>query len=132
MNHQRLWIAAAIIAFVLIAGFVISVPHTRDVADTSELENKADNIPLVTLHDSFKKGVHTITGSINAPNECTIVTANAILGTDEILIALSVPEDSGVCLQLPARINFSATISAPANLPIKATVNDLTATTTMI
>lgn len=135
MNHTRLWIAAAIIAFIVIVSFALSVPHTRDVPLTTTLQTESTNTPVVTLHDSFKKGVHTITGSIEAPNACTVLDAEAKLlngasSTDGILIEISMPEDSGICLQIPTRLNFSTTISAPANIPITATVNGLIATTT--
>lgn len=136
MNYKRLWIAAAIIAFVLAAGFMLSVPHVRDFSGTSVPRAATASAPLVTLHDAFKKGIHTITGSLNAPNACAIVTAKAIFlnnasSTESILVALSMPEDAGVCLQLPTRVNFSATVSAPANLPLTATVNGSAATTTI-
>lgn len=129
-------VAASIIAVVIIASFVLSVPHTRDIPGTSLSPTVTRSVPLVTLHDSFKKGLHTITGSIEAPNACTIVTANAsIVGdatsTKSILVAISQASDAGVCLQLPIPIKFSVTISAPAELPITATVNGLSATTTV-
>lgn len=135
MNHKRLWVAAAIIAIVIIVGFVLSVPHTRDIGTVGSLQNVATSAPIVSLHDSFKKGVHTITGSIEAPNACASVSAQASLVGDAanasgILVALSLEKDSGVCLQVSTPINFTATISAPARLPITATVNGEAATTT--
>ena len=140
MNYRRLWVAAAIIAFIIIAGFVFSVPHTRDAARVPVSES-VSVVPLVTLHDAFKKGVHTITGSLLAPNAGTTVTARAALQGDAssteslpaqagIRVALSMPSDAGVCLELPTRVNFSATIAAPARLPLTATVNGFAASTT--
>ncbi|MCX6787535.1 MAG: hypothetical protein NTY93_03410 [Candidatus Kaiserbacteria bacterium] len=136
MNHTRLLSAAVIIALVIIVGFVLSVPHTRDSALTDLSQTKTANIPTVALHDVFKKGVHTITGSLNAPNACAAITAKASLVGDAsnatgILVAISMSEDTDdVCLQLPTRMNFSVTISAPASLPLTATVNGFVATTT--
>lgn len=134
MSHTRLWVAAAIIAFIIIAGFAFSVPHTRDAARVSVSEG-VPTVPLVTLHDVFKKGLHTITGSLLAPNACTTLTARASLrgdasSTESILIALSMPSDVGVCLELPTRVNFSTTIAAPARVPLSATVNGFAASTT--
>lgn len=134
MNHTRLWIAAGIIAFIIIAGFVFSVPHVRDVA-RAPVPQAAPIVPTVTLRDTFKKGVHTITGSLETPDACTLVTATTTLegnasSTESILLALSMPEDTGVCLQLPTRVDFSTTIIAPALLPITATVNGSVASTT--
>ena len=134
MRHSRLWVAAAIIAFVVLAGFILSVPHTRDI-NTAPSQDVAASVPVVALHDSFKKGLHTITGSIQAPDACATVAAQAspsgdASSTTGILLELSLPEDSGVCLQVPTRVTFTATVSAPANLPITATVNGVAATTT--
>ncbi len=135
MSYKRLWVASAIIASVVLVGFVLSVPHTRDVDSPLPSASAPTSVPLVTLRDSFKKGLHTITGSIQAPNACTTVTAGASLLGDAsnasgIVVALSMPEDSGICLQVPKQVNFTVTISAPANLPIHATVNGTTASTT--
>lgn len=136
MNHTRFWAAAVIIALIVAIGFMLSVPHTRDIVGTPT-NTSAASVPSVTLHDVFKKGLHTITGSLEAPNACTTVTARAEFlnnssSTESILIKLSLPEDAGVCLQLPTQMNFSTTISAPAHLPISATVNGIEATTTVL
>ncbi|MHB8660625.1 MAG: hypothetical protein ACYC75_01640 [Minisyncoccota bacterium] len=134
MNRTHLWAAAAIIALVIVIGFVLSVPHTRDVIRTPQLQPVAA-VPLITLHDAFKKGLHTITGSIEAPDACAIVTATSTLEgnastTESIQVAVSMPSDTGVCLQMPTNMDFSTTIAAPAQLPITATVNGSTASTT--
>ncbi|MFA6519398.1 MAG: hypothetical protein WCT41_01070 [Candidatus Paceibacterota bacterium] len=134
MNHKRLWIAAAIIAVAIFIGFVLSVPHTRDVGDSKFSQNAAPSVPSVSLRDSFKKGVHTITGSVEAPNACASASAKASLAGEgsesAILVALTLKDDGGVCLQVPTRVTFSVTISAPVDLAIIATVNGESATTT--
>ena len=131
MSHTRLWAATAIILFAVIIGFALSVPHTRDVAKTPASQSTTTSTPIVSLHDTFKKGVHTITGFINAPDACATATARATFtDANGIHIAISMPEDSGVCLQLPTRIDFSVTVSAPARVPLSATVNGSVATTT--
>jgi len=137
MNRMRLWVSAAIIAFIILVAFALSVPHTRDVKVDVELQLETENIPSVVLRDSFKKGVHTISGSIEAPNACTSVNASATLVGDvsskeSILVIISMPSDSGVCLQAPTRTSFQTTISAPANLPISVMVNGSLASTTSL
>lgn len=132
MNHKRLWVAAAIIALILLVGFMLSAPHTHDVSGTTTSQTATTSVSAIKLHDVFKKGMHTITGSINAPNACADVTAQATLSAENIVVALSLPEDTGVCLQLPTQVNFSTTISAPAHTPITATVNGSSATTSVI
>jgi hypothetical protein len=135
MHHARFWIAAAIIALAIAAGFLLSVPHTRDIVPSTTPLAQATTTPSVILHDVFKKGVHTITGSLEASNACATVAAQASLesdaaGAESIRVALSLESDTGVCLQLPTRVNFSTTLTAPAKIPMTATVNGSPATTT--
>lgn len=137
MSHKRLFIVATIIAGIILAGFVLSVPHTRDVPAELSSENVTLGVPSVTVRDSFKKGVHTIAGSIEAPDACTTVSAQAMLmgdasSTESILVDIAMSEDSGICLERATTVRFGATIAAPAQLPITATVNGAPATTTVL
>lgn len=138
---MRLWTAAAIITFVLVVGFVLSAPRTRDGAlPPPSSTPAATSTPVVTLHDVFKKGVHTISGSLEAPDACMSATAEAtLIGTSTnrqassspiIAVAIDMPADSGICLQEPTPVTFQATLAAPAGLPIEVTVNGAAATTT--
>lgn len=134
MSHRRLWISAAIIALVIIIGFVFSVPHTRDVEEVSLRSTGPESVPEVSLRDSYRRGVHTITGSLTAPNACTEVSATAeLLGsastTESIAVRISMPADDGVCLQLPTRVSFETKLSAPAELPFTVFVNGAVAST---
>jgi len=134
MSHTRLWTAAAILALALVIGFALSVPHTRDISHTPA-QGAPAAAPSVTLRDSFTKGLHTIAGTIEAPNACTTVTADATTtsdasGAEGIAVSVSMPKDVGVCLQLPTAENFSVTVSAPAHAPITVTVNGAEASTT--
>jgi len=134
MSHKRLLIVATIIAAIVLAGFALSVPHTRDESGASAALPKSD-MPSVALRDSFRKGVHTIMGSITAPNPCTSVTATASPIGDPanptgITVAVAMPAESGVCLERSTDVPFTATVAAPARLPITTSVNGLAATTT--
>jgi len=134
MNNKRLWVSAGIIAFVVLVVFAFSAPHTRDLG-VKPSSSATESVPTVALHDSFKKGLHTITGSLSATNACAVVSASATLGssasgTQNILIAVSLQSDSGICLQVPTRMDFKTMVSAPANVPITATVNGSSASTT--
>ena len=130
MNHMRLWTSAIIIACVVVVSFVLSVPHTRDVLHVPAAPVVAASVPTVALHDTFKKGMHTITGSLMATNACTTVTVSSNVVGNSIHVALLLSTDSGVCLQLPTNVSFKTTIVAPAQLPITSTVNGVAATTT--
>ena len=134
MSRTHLWISAGIIALVVFVAFALSVPHTRDVG-MKKVQGTAPSVPVVALHDVFKKGVHTISGSIIVPNACTPVSATASLvgdasSTQSILVALTFQSDSGICLQVPTSAAFETTLAAPAKLPIQASVNGAAASTT--
>ncbi len=134
MHHTRIWISAGIIAAVVLVGFALSVPHTRDVPH-APATTTASTTPAVTLHDAYRRGTHTLTGTIVAPDACSVVSADATLVGDasssqSIALSISMPPDSGVCLMLPTVMPFSATLSAPAQLPVTVTVNGEAATTT--
>jgi len=135
MSSLRLLGAAAIIAGVLVISFIILAPHTHDIQAPTP-SPAATSVPAVTLHDSYTKGLHTITGTVEAPNACAIVTADAALSEQtsqqSILVRISLSEDSSVCLQLPTAMDFLTTLSAPAHLPIEAVVNDSAASTTVL
>lgn len=132
MKHTRLWVAASIIAVVIIVGFVLSVPHTRDIPLEKITEVVEPVTPQVALHDVFKKGIHTITGSFDVSNVCVTVTASTTLVGEGIQVALSLSPDDGVCLQLPTTTHFKTTITAPAQAPITVTVNGEMASSTSL
>ncbi|TSC71092.1 MAG: hypothetical protein G01um101449_160 [Parcubacteria group bacterium Gr01-1014_49] len=133
MKHMRLGTAAGIIALVILFGFVLSVPRAREVAEAPQIQTEAE-VPTVSLRDTFKKGVHTITGSIEAQNACMTASAQASVtgdatSTESILVAITMPVDTDFCLQVPTRVPFQTTVAAPARLPIVVTVNGATAST---
>lgn len=130
MNQKRLWVVTAIIALIIVVGFVFSVPHTRDIPLEKATEEVEQTIPQVTLQDVFKKGLHTITGSLEVPNACVAVMANATLIGEGIEVAISLSSDEGVCLQVPTIVTFKTTITAPAQVPLSVTVNGVAASTT--
>src|SRR3989344_4200202 len=137
MSHTRLWAAAAIIASIVIVGFIISVPSVGDGASVAKQAATATTVPTVTLRDTFKKGVHTITGSVDAPNVCSRASSNATLtgdasSTERIHVAITLSVDEGICLQVPTSLDFSTTVTGQAGLPITAAVNGMDATTTVL
>jgi hypothetical protein len=135
ISRMRLSLSAVIIIFIILIAFAFSVPRTRD-ADMESLNAVATTtIPLVSVKDSYRKGVHTISGAILAPNACRAVTSSASLAGDatsaqSILVSLTVEGDSDICLELPSEIEFETTIEAAADLPITVTINGVHATTT--
>lgn len=137
MTHTRLWVAATIIAGIILIGFVITVPRAGDVSEPRTTTEDEIVPPEVRLRDSFKKGMHTITGTVEAPNPCTVISATAIYedatsSDPSIRVVLSMPKDTGICVQQAVTLTFSTTVEAPANVPISATVNDGEATVTLL
>lgn len=134
MTHRmRLKASAGIIAVVILLSFALSVPHTRDTGPQTVLET-AVAVPAVTIRDSFRKGVHTISGTVEAANACASVNAEASLvgnasGTEGITVALTLERQPGVCLELPTPLRFETSIEAPADLPLTVTVNGAPAST---
>lgn len=134
---MRIWSAAIIIAAVLIIGFALSVPHVRDVGNKPAAAGEASATPMVYIHDSYKKGAHTITAKILLPDACTTISGDASVvpasasGTpDSIALALDMPPDSGICLEEPATTTLTFTVSAGTGTPISATINGNDASTT--
>lgn len=134
MKYSRLWISAVIIAVVVLISFAFSVPRAYDGIKPTET-TITPVAPFVTVRDIFKKGTHTISGSIEAPNACTTIDTQVLYiasSTEHILVTISMPEDVGICLEVPAVLKFSATVDAPAGLPTIVMVNGMTASTTSL
>ena len=132
MTHLHLKAAAALIACMILTGFLVSVLNMRHVVEKNIVPSTTviTPIPTVTLRDNFKKGTHTITGSIIVPNACVTPAVMATSTTQNILIAVSLANDTDICLETPTAASFKTTIIAPANLPIIVTINGVPATTT--
>jgi len=131
MTHMRLWAAASILALIILVGFVLSVPRARDGVRPPETSaTQTVTVTLVALRDTYKKGVHTITGYVLAPDACSEVAATATAVEGDITIAVTLAPADGVCLEAPTRLNFSTTVTAPAGATLKATINGAVASTT--
>lgn len=135
MIHTRLWAAAGIIAAVVIVGFILSMPRNSDGVASEGGDMATSSMPVVKVRDAYSKGVHTITGSILAPNACATVAASATLegdasNTARILLSISLPIDTGICLQVPTNIPFETKVSGPASVPITVILNGEVASST--
>lgn len=134
MNRKRFWAAAAIISVLILVGFIFSVPHTRDL-QVKQAALPIPPVPVVTLHDTYKKGTHTITGTVSVPNACTPIKAQAnpigtASSTTSIQMVITYSADAGLCLQVQTPVHFETTVVAPSNIPITANVNGQVASTT--
>lgn len=136
MRQTRLRTAAAIIAAIVLLGFLISAPRTSEAPEALEATATETVVPTVTLRDSYKKGTHTITGSLVVPNACASVAASATHAaaeastTESIVVEVTLTSGEGTCLEVPTMLTFSTTVAAPQGLPLIATVNGAPASTT--
>src|SRR3989344_8136394 len=128
MFQTRLWAAALIIAVVIIGGFALSVPRTRDLGEAELPAPSATSTTPVSVTETFKKCGHTLSGSVVAPDACTSVSVEATVDdtsstTPRIHLELSMPEDSGPCLEVPTEVSFRATVEAPPEAELEVRVN---------
>lgn len=134
MTHKRLYAAATIIAGAVLVSFLWSVPRVKDVeVQTEELQVASESLvaPAVELSTSYKKGTHTIEGTILAPNSCAVVSVEALPQGDpatSVVVAVTLTRSEVVCLQLPVTMEFETTVSAPEEVTFTTTVNGLPAT----
>ncbi len=137
MNQTRFWLAAAIIAVVIIIGFIFSVPpHTKDIPQATS-SKEATTTQQVALHDVYKKGTHTFSGNIIVPNACTNVTAEAtttgkVASTTQVTLSLTAPINSEICLQIAQKVKFSTTLIAPRAVSVRVFINNTEASTTRL
>lgn len=134
--NTRLALIALVIVLVLVCGFWLFTPRAPKVPTPAPARAAiaASTTPAVSLTDSYKKGVHTLSGSVMAPDACAQVTATAAFatstGSQEIDLELSLPATQGVCLEVPTEAAFKTTVAAPSGLPVVVELNGVIATTT--
>lgn len=133
MSHRRLAIAAGIVIAIVFGGFLISAPRAREARETTTINTKdeATTTAPVSVKDVYKKGVHTLSGTVTAPDACASVSASAVFasGNQAIALNISMPPPTGVCLTIPTDIPFRAVVTAPEDTPIAVFVNGVNATT---
>lgn len=134
MHRTHLRAASVIIAFTVLLGFIISVPHTRDLPAPPRVSAPSAP-PLVSLNDRYAKGVHTLSGTLTAPDACASVAAQALFegassSAPRITLNLTVPPSEDVCLMRAQPAAFSATVAAPKGTPVTVFVNGEAASTT--
>ncbi len=135
---RRYLLAALILAGIIALSFLISVPHAREVsAPVPQASPAATSTPSVTLKDTFRKGVRTLTGTIVAPDACAPVSATSTLvgnasTTQSIRLDIMLAPTDGVCLELPTTLPFSTSLTAPKDSPVSIFVNGTAATTSAL
>ncbi|MDO8623783.1 MAG: hypothetical protein Q7R54_00275 [bacterium] len=120
---------------ILIGGFAFFIPHANRGGEEAPASPVSTSVtPAVTISDSYRKGTHALTGSILAPTPCTSVSAIASVASstpESILVAISMPPDTGICLQQATAISFTVSALAGADATIQTLVNGVLASTTL-
>ncbi len=130
MTTRRVAGATIIILLVLILGFTLSVPRIQDVAEESETLRTEESVtvPTLTLERSYRRGTHTLTGTLLVDTYCTMVTTEAVVTPEDvspsvITLKLATEEVAGVCLMLAEERSFSVSIEAPEDSMVEVFVN---------
>ncbi len=122
-----------------IIGIVFSSSRLPDGARSTEVSVATTTSPvirLVSLKDSYRRRVHTVSGALVVPTPCYTVDAETKLvpsTTPQVIrLDLSVPPDTGRCLELSATTTFSVKQKAKKDAVIVTYLNgNLTATSTI-
>ncbi len=127
--------------FIIVAGIIgtifSSAKVSNDVRPVSIVATTTS--PIITLKllkDSYRRGIHTISGAVVVPNPCYVVNARTSLIPSTtptvIRLDLSVPEYTGRCLELTATTTFITKQKAEKRATITTYLNGvLTATSTI-
>jgi hypothetical protein len=116
-----------------IAGFALFIPHANKGGEQSPHLEQSTMLPSVSLSDSYKKGIHTISGTVEAPTPCITLTADTSVASgtpDTISVMITMPADTGICLQVITDLPFNVTVAAGMDARIVALVNGVVASTT--
>ena len=134
---KRLLIIAGVLIALGVLSIFIFTPRLPDGTHTVAsvaVTPATPVITLVSLHDSYRRGKHTVTGALTVPTPCYVVTAQSSLvpsTTPQVIrLNLSVPADTGRCLLLSATTTFSVVQKATRSAFVKAYVNGTFATST--
>jgi hypothetical protein len=138
MRRKRFAIAAGLIACLILAAFlavILRVQMVQAPVAPAGPAAAATTTPVVALRDTYRRGVHTLSGALTLPDACIVPTATSTYTgtastTGIIALDISYAPDQGVCLELPTQATFSTTVAAPEAAAVVTTVNGVIATTT--
>lgn len=134
---MRIWIGVGVFLGVLIIAFAFFVFRITEGPVTPTVSEPAVTIisDVRNVADTYKKGVHTVHGTVTVPTACTEIEANASVDSESsstpvIRVDLSAESDTGTCLMLPTNKTFSVQATLTGSAPIAVYVNGVLATTT--
>lgn len=131
MTTRRVTGSALIILLVLFLGFTLSVPRTKDIVEEGDALQTQESHPQPTLslERSYRRGTHTLTGTLLVDTRCTKLTTEVEVTPEGIVpptitLRLATEDTAGVCLMLSEERAFSITADAPEDATVLVFVND--------
>jgi hypothetical protein len=129
-------IALGLFVIIAVAVLIVTFPTPHDTAPVAPKPVTVETLakkPVVPVRDIYKKGTHTITGSLDLPNPCSTVSVESMLEgepPERILILLTVLTDEGICVQEKTATPFETSLTAPEGVPLRVLVNGSEASVT--
>ncbi len=129
--NVRLVVSIFICIVVITAGIFFFA--TYEGAQVKEkVPTQATTTPAVTLKDSFKKGIHTITGTVTVPTPCTEIDANAAVDSAQnppvIQVNITTTASEGICLLRAENEAFTLKVTAPESATVVTSVDGILVT----
>ncbi len=134
---------AILITIVIVIAIVIAITtsskHLKDYSlSTTNIATSTQHsaIKLSSFSHSYARGEYTFDGSITTPTTCYVASVKTSLvpsTTPQVIhLNVTVPIDTGRCLQLQATTTFSASQHALKSAIVRVYVNNLLATSTKL
>jgi len=137
IHTKEIIIIAIALLVIIVIGILTSSQHLKDYPlPTSRIATSTAPliIKLVSFSHSYRYGKYTLSGALTVPTVCYIASAKSSLvpstTPQRIRLDVTVPIDTGRCLQLPATTTFSTQQRAGKGATIRVYVNNTFATST--
>lgn len=128
---MRFWVTTTLLITALILATLGAYLWYSYQSRQAQITEEAASAPAVTYRDSFKAGVHTISGTVVLRNRCERLEASAVADTEVdppvVRVDLFIPEDTGICLELPTERAFSVSVEASDAAMVQVFVNGIPA-----
>ena len=135
-NKKTTAIIIAVIVIILIgAGFYFSSKKsgvkttTQDTIPLKDGSSSSYEITAINARHQYKNGKHTYVGVIDLPTPCHTVSVTAVAaGTGKYTLKFATKTTDEVCAQVITPRPFRVEFSAPKNITVDATLNDMAIT----
>ncbi len=139
IHTKEIVIIAIALLVIIVVGIRLSAKHLKDnplPRTHVATDTHSTPIKLVSFSGSYRRGEYTLDGALTVPTVCYVASAKSSLvpSTTPSVIRLdvTVPIDTGRCLQLPATTTFSVRQRSGKGATIHVYVNNALATSTII